>query len=1140
MADLIFKIGTKVLKFAAPIPMGTGEANTAANVGTGDGVFRDKVGAVLNLRSIKGTGGITTTISGSGDEVEIDGSSFAGGGPSGVFGPASSTDEAIARWDGAGGGLLQDGLATVDDSGNIATPGTVDGRDVSVDGAAQDAHIADTSNPHAVTAAQAAAIPLSEKGAANGVATLDAGSQVPDAQIPATITRDTELAAHTADTGNPHSVTPTQVGNTNNQWNADKLQGRDISPIGPVSGQFLAYDGAEWEPVNLPGGGDVIGPNSSVNNALTRFDGTTGKVIQESDAFIDDVGNLTLAGTVDGRDVAADGTAQDSHIADTANPHATDIENLGSGTLAELNAAITDATLDDSAGTRDPNAHATAHEDAGADEINVAGLSGLLADAQNPTAHAIGGAAHSSDTLANINTKISDATLDDSGDPRDPNAHNTSHQNGGSDEISVVDLSGLLADPQTPATHVATHEDGGADEIDVTDLSGLLADQQLALSPGRTIIVAKANGDATTLTAGLALLNALVPAPSVANPASMIVYPGTYTEAPLTIPTGASFVGIGGREQTVLLASTTTAPFIIGSATSLMRGFTVNGANGVGGVGLSYISGATGHWEIFDVEVHDCETLMHCSGMDRKILCGNVELERQSGQAGTIGMLADGGGRIDGLSVKIECEDVAPLPDGVIADGAGSSVHLIGYEIEHCTSGVHVKNGGEFHGTSGEVSGCTNAARINTGGGELLLTGFNAEDSIAWDILIEDTAGVCHISSGVIDNDKVAVVAGAQFLASYFSLREGDEALQIQGELHVGSPERPKESAFGEGDSHTRGMFVFRNTNGEAGAWSDITTEMASHSGSTADLFPGAGIGSTFYVGGDQPFPGLKIDLTAALGLGTGTIVREYWSGAAWTSFLEMSSDSDAPYGQYADQLFERPSDEQVRFGLMSGWVTRLLNGETKYWMRVRVTAGITTIPTAEQIKIHTNRTEINKDGVAEFFGAARPERDLLWRRNLMDDVSGEEPTNGNIAISPNILISAVSNVFNNNAIDARAGTFSIPDGIDTGFPLKFVLTWKNDAVGGDVEWNLVTAVVKEGDLINGTLPEGPVLSQIKTVGALNTLEITEFEIDASLLIPGDILALRVFRDGRAGNPDDTLAGSVTLVNTRGAGIFWR
>jgi len=57
-------------------------------------------------------------------------------------------------------------------------------------------------------------------------------------------------------------------------------------------------------------------------------------------------------------------------------------------------------------------AHASTHENGGADEISVAGLSGTLADPQAPTSHA------------------------------------SSHQNGGGDEISVAGLSGVLADEQ--------------------------------------------------------------------------------------------------------------------------------------------------------------------------------------------------------------------------------------------------------------------------------------------------------------------------------------------------------------------------------------------------------------------------------------------------------------------------------------------------------------------------------------------------------------------------------------------------------------------------------------------------------------------------------------------------------------------
>lgn len=39
----------------------------------------------------------------------------------------------------------------------------------------------------------------------------------------------------------------------------------------------------------LAGGGDVIGPSSAKNNAITRYDTTTGKLLQDSDIYLDDI-----------------------------------------------------------------------------------------------------------------------------------------------------------------------------------------------------------------------------------------------------------------------------------------------------------------------------------------------------------------------------------------------------------------------------------------------------------------------------------------------------------------------------------------------------------------------------------------------------------------------------------------------------------------------------------------------------------------------------------------------------------------------------------------------------------------------------------------------------------------------------------
>jgi hypothetical protein len=64
-----------------------------------------------------------------------------------------------------------------------------------------------------------------------------------------------------------------------------------------------------------------------------------------------------------------------------------------------------------------------------------------------------------------------------------PAAHHATHEDGGSDEVDVTDLTGVLADPQTPATHAPTHETGGSDTIDITKLVTTELDLGKRLAP---------------------------------------------------------------------------------------------------------------------------------------------------------------------------------------------------------------------------------------------------------------------------------------------------------------------------------------------------------------------------------------------------------------------------------------------------------------------------------------------------------------------------------------------------------------------------------------------------------------------------------------------------------------------------------
>lgn len=55
-------------------------------------------------------------------------------------------------------------------------------------------------------------------------------------------------------------------------------------------------DGSNWQIKSS--GGDVVGPGSSTDNALVRFDGTTGKLIQNSNATLTDGGTLDVANAI--------------------------------------------------------------------------------------------------------------------------------------------------------------------------------------------------------------------------------------------------------------------------------------------------------------------------------------------------------------------------------------------------------------------------------------------------------------------------------------------------------------------------------------------------------------------------------------------------------------------------------------------------------------------------------------------------------------------------------------------------------------------------------------------------------------------------------------------------------------------------
>lgn len=195
----------------------------------------------------------------------------------------------------------------------------------------------------------------------------------------------------------------------------------------------------------------------------------------------------------------------------------------GAATLAQLNALVSDATLDDALNPRPPSGAAGGQlgdtypnpdvrgirETSGPTLLTVGSIAdgeyltrsgSALVGATPPGAGDVVGPASATDNaVARFDTATgkliqnSGVLIDDSDNITGVTtlngvtveSHAARHENGGADEISVSGLAGLLADPQTPLSHAATHSDGGADEISV---------ENLATASGNTAHVLKPNG----------------------------------------------------------------------------------------------------------------------------------------------------------------------------------------------------------------------------------------------------------------------------------------------------------------------------------------------------------------------------------------------------------------------------------------------------------------------------------------------------------------------------------------------------------------------------------------------------------------------------------------------------------------------
>lgn len=205
----------------------------------------------------------------------------------------ASTDNAVARWSGTGGDTLEASGVLIDDSDNITTAGTVNGRDVSADGTKLDGIESGADVTDATNVAAAGAVMDSDfSGSATGVLRRTGVGTY-------SVRKDNLAASASPGTSDDDSAGYT-IGSVWIDTTADTV--------------WVCVDAttssAVWHQTDASGSG-VAGPGASTDTAVALWNGTGGDTIKNSTVTIDGSGNIATSGTVDGRDLSTDGTKLD-------------------------------------------------------------------------------------------------------------------------------------------------------------------------------------------------------------------------------------------------------------------------------------------------------------------------------------------------------------------------------------------------------------------------------------------------------------------------------------------------------------------------------------------------------------------------------------------------------------------------------------------------------------------------------------------------------------------------------------------------------------------------------------------------------------------------------------------------------------
>lgn len=726
----------------------------------------------------------------------------------------------------------------------------------------------------------------------------------------------------------------------------------------------------------------TAGEEVQLTLVIAAHTGINTNVLEDRKVFDVDVDfqnqDLYNVNEIDGVNFSSFATTTNNHIANVSNPHATTATQVGAIPTAEKAQPNGVATLD---GT------------------------GLIPESQVPDV-SVGG--QLSGTLGNA--QVNNLTL------------------GSEEQGALAYYTGTSWEVLPPGTaaQFLRSQGPGADPIWASPPASPFANSYTVAKGG--------TGDFDTIEDALAVANPL----SGSGPQAIFVYPGMYQENPLSVN---SDITIEAQGRVEVEALDNNSPLFSLSSSCRLRNLNYRGptneacvvtlpgtTNAVVEGGL-FISGSVG------LGVNIAGTTL--VARDFQILPGvSTSMRAVNGTISATGFL--------------DRSSQGTVTTGSTALFSLSSCRFIGNAVS-----IFADDGAEIQGVAIKIQNATvgiQTGTLNPTMTKVEVLGLQVFDSTVTDIDQQGVGTVIGVANGFFRSARVNAVDYDSLALFYLDETPGEQALQVSNELHVGTVERPSEMAVGEGDSTAQGMVVITTDNTttsttEGGNLTDVSVNASSIASSTF-TFQGMMAGHSILVGLDRQrdgspvrFWGLKVNQTTAGVLGGGGWVFERWTGTAWESFKVMAVSDVANY-RYSDQVFLRAnSSEQIRFGLTesSTWATKLIDGRELYWIRIRLTALLTSRPVFEQFKVHTSRIELTERGVLNQYGPSRYYQTFLTTGNTFGESGGVSNYAFNVGsgLAPTGWSHVVKNSELNNNGDAIYMQFILPRGIDTSLPIN-------------------------------------------------------------------------------------------------------